>query len=190
MEQEYCFGCMRALSASGEFCAHCGWPRAGRDNGEFALPCGTALHDGKYLVGRVLGQGGFGITYIGLDRALEMRVAIKEYFPVHMASRSGTSASLSWRNSVEDRDRGRKSFVKEARKMAKIRDIPFVVNVLEVFYENETAYIVMDFLEGETLRDFLVRTGVMDAAACIRLLRPVLEALGSAVPALRASFNI
>ena len=178
MTDKLCMGCMRKVK--GEVCPHCGYNAAEDIQPEFTLLPGTQLHAGKYLVGRVLGQGGFGITYVGLDQSLELKVAVKEYFPTSMASRSTGTATLQWHTTAQQRDAGRESFVREARKMAKIHHIPNVVEVRDVFFENDTAYIIMDFLEGETLKDRLARTGPMDEAGCAALLRPVMESLGKA----------
>ena len=175
--KQRCISCMRQLHTADPVCPHCGFNRGKYRQPEFALPPGAQLHAGKYLVGKVLGQGGFGITYVGLDQPLDMKVAVKEYFPTQMASRTGGTSALSWHTSVMDRDSGREGFVREARKMAKIHRIPNVVEVRDVFYENDTAYIVMDFVEGETLKDRLIRTGPMEAEQCIQTLRPVMESL-------------
>ncbi len=109
-------------------------------------------------MGEMLGQGGFGITYIGFDLLLEQKVAIKEYFPMctGMVSRENRS-TVVWSSAMHAgnpgrRQRGFDSFLKEARKMAKLGGIPNVVGVKSVFTQNETAYIVMDFIEGETLK--------------------------------------
>lgn len=175
-----CVWCMQILKEGKTICHKCGHNLAEYEQPEFALLPETQLHAGKYLVGKVLGQGGFGITYVGLDQSLELKVAIKEYFPTGMASRSTGTATLQWRTTSEQHEAGRESFVKEARKMAKIHRIPNVVEVRDVFYENDTAYIVMDFVEGETLKDRLAKTGPMSETDCVALLRPVMEALGKA----------
>lgn len=176
----YCLGCMGELGPDEVVCKRCKFDLSQYKQPERALPLGTILHAGKYLVGRVMGQGGFGITYVGLDRTLELKIAIKEYFPTSLASRTGGTTTLIWHTSEENRENGRESFVKEARKMAKIHGIPSVVEVRDVFYENGTAYIVMDFVEGETLKDRLNESGPMDAEKCTALLQPVMTALAEA----------
>ena len=180
MEKRYCMGCMREIRPGELFCPKCGHKHDEYLQPEFALPTETQLHAGKYIVGKVLGQGGFGITYVGLDQSLELKVAIKEYFPTSMASRSTGSATLQWHTTAEQHEAGRENFVKEARKMARIHQIPSLVEVRDVFYENGTAYIIMDFVEGETLKARVARTGPMDAKECVTLLRPAMEALGEA----------
>ena len=171
---------MHALAAGETVCPECGRPYGSVKAESFALKPGTIL-DGKYLVGEMLGQGGFGITYIGFDLLLEQKIAIKEYFPMStgMVSREGRS-TVVWSDAVMQKsgvEKGFDSFLKEARKMAKLRSIPSVVGVNSVFIQNETAYIVMDFIEGETLLKKLQREGPMDYGTCVTLMTPIMQAL-------------
>ena len=171
---------MHALAAGETFCSECGRPYGSVETEPFALKPGTIL-DGKYLVGEMLGQGGFGITYIGFDLLLEQKVAIKEYYPMStgMVSREN-STTVVWSSAVMQKsgmEKGFDSFLKEARKMAKLGGIPGVVGVKSVFIQNETAYIVMDFIEGETLLKKLQREGPMDYNTCISLMTPIVQAL-------------
>ena len=180
MEIRRCMKCMHALAAGETFCSECGRPYGSVETEPFALKPGTIL-DGKYLVGEMLGQGGFGITYIGFDLLLEQKIAIKEYFPMStgMVSREGRS-TVVWSDAVMQKsgvEKGFDSFLKEARKMAKLRSIPSVVGVNSVFIQNETAYIVMDFIEGETLLKKLQREGPMDYGTCVSLMTPIMQAL-------------
>ena len=171
---------MHALAAGETFCSECGRPYGSVETEPFALKPGTIL-DGKYLVGEMLRQGGFGITYIGFDLLLEQKVAIKEYYPMStgMVSREN-STTVVWSSAVMQKsgmEKGFDSFLKEARKMAKLGGIPGVVGVKSVFIQNETAYIVMDFIEGETLLKKLQRGGPMDYGTCISLMTPIMQAL-------------
>ena len=180
MENRRCMKCMHALAAGETVCPECGRPYGSVKAESFALKPGTIL-DGKYLVGEMLGQGGFGITYIGFDLLLEQKIAIKEYFPMStgMVSREGRS-TVVWSDAVMQKsgvEKGFDSFLKEARKMAKLRSIPSVVGVNSVFIQNETAYIVMDFIEGETLLKKLQREGPMDYGTCVTLMTPIMQAL-------------
>ena len=180
MENRRCMKCMHALAAGETVCPECGRPYGSVKAESFALKPGTIL-DGKYLVGEMLGQGGFGITYIGFDLLLEQKIAIKEYFPMStgMVSREGRS-TVVWSDAVMQKsgvEKGFDSFLKEARKMAKLRSIPSVVGVNSVFIQNETAYIVMDFIEGETLLKKLQREGPMDYGTCVSLMTPIMQAL-------------
>ena len=175
----YCMGCMRKITQNEETCPKCGRQHNQNDQPSYALPLGSSLHDGRFLVGKVIGQGGFGITYIGLDTVLKLRVAIKEYYPARIASRESGSVSVFCHDMTKDTwNRGRESFVAEARNMAAINQIPSVVPVKDVFFQNSTAYIVMDYVEGETLKNRLKRTGVMKWDECKKTLSPIIAALG------------
>ena len=177
MELNKCLGCMEDFR--GYPCPKCSYDPQRETGREYALPLQTILA-GKYLIGRVLGQGGFGITYIGWDIALERKVAVKEYYPNGQANRAPGTRSLSWYTSESAqaaRQAGMEMFLKEARKMAKVEDIPGVVKVRELFRENETAYIVMDFVEGETLKARLKRTGPMPWAQAKAIFRPAIQAM-------------
>lgn len=176
-----CLKCMTPLPEGIQTCPVCGRVYGNWAWESIALRPGTIL-DGKYLVGEMLGRGGFGITYLGFDLLLEQKVAIKEYFPLSagLVTRENGS-TVVWHTTMLEKtctEQGFSSFLKEARKMAKLGGIPGVVGVKSVFIENETAYIVMDYVEGETLQRKLEREGPMDFDTCVRLLTPVIQALG------------
>ena len=180
MEVRRCMKCMHPLTAGETVCPECGRAYGSVNAETFALKPGTIL-EGKYLVGEMLGQGGFGITYIGFDLLLEQKVAIKEYYPMStgMVSRDGHS-TVVWSSAMMGKtgtQKGFDSFLKEARKMAKLGGIPGVVGVKSVFIQNETAYIVMDFIEGETLLKKLQKNGPMDFDSCVKLMTPIMQAL-------------
>ena len=160
-------------------CPHCGYDPGAESAFPYALQPGTILN-GKYVVGTVLGQGGFGITYSGWDLALESKVAIKEYFPSAQVSRTQTSGALQWYNTEAGRtarDSGREMFLKEARKMARVSRIPQVVRVLDLFQQNNTAYIVMDFVEGENLKNRLKKTGPLPWDQARDIFLPAIDAM-------------
>ena len=180
MEVRRCMKCMHPLAVGETVCPECGRAYGSVNAESFALKPGTIL-EGKYLVGEMLGQGGFGITYIGFDLLLEQKVAIKEYYPMStgMVSREGHS-TVVWSSAMMGKtgtQKGFDSFLKEARKMAKLGGIPGVVGVKSVFIQNETAYIVMDFIEGETLLKKLQKNGPMDFDSCVKLMTPIMQAL-------------
>ena len=162
MKLNLCMGCME--NWQGSPCPICGYgPSKGKPL-EYALPPQTILA-GKYLVGRMLGQGGFGITYIGWDIALKRKVAIKEFYPNGLVGRSQNNhTQILWytgRQAEQARKEGMDAFLREARKMTKVSDVSRVVQVKDLFYENGTAYIVMDFVEGLTLKKQIGRCGPM-----------------------------
>lgn len=180
MEIRRCIGCMEDMGDTpGAFCPHCGYNNSdSAPKQPYAMRPNTLLH-GRYLVGRVLGQGGFGITYIGFDMVLNLKVAIKEYFPMGSATREGNSSTLRWNsmNSTEQRQGAYESFLKEARKTAKLDQVSAIVRVRDTFYDNETAYIIMDYVEGTTLKEKMLKEGIMPFSACIKLLTPLMEGL-------------
>ena len=176
--ERICPYCMNILSEETS-CPTCGKDPETYRPASHHFPPGTRLHD-RYLLGRVLGKGGFGITYLGLDTELERRVAVKEYFPTAFVKRE-TSLTLevtcytdAGRTSYE---KGREQFLKEARTMARLENIPEIVRVLDFFQENNTAYIVMEFLEGETLKDRTAQLGRIPSGELLELLRPVMGAM-------------
>ena len=176
--ERICPYCMHILSEETS-CPGCGKkPGAYRPSSHHFAP-GTRLHD-RYLLGRVLGEGGFGITYLGLDTELERRVAVKEYFPTAFVKRetSLTLAVTCYTGAGQSYyEKGREQFLKEARTMAKLENIPEIVRVLDFFQANNTAYIVMEFLEGETLKDRTARLGRIPSGELLELLRPVMGAM-------------
>ena len=178
MQINLCVNCMEEME--GEVCPHCGFCPSQEIQMPNALEWNTILH-GRYLIGRMLGQGGFGITYIGLDLPLNAKVAVKEYFPMEHVSRNCSySNKLRWGTSMASQEqwkRGCENFLKEARQMAKIDAIPEIVRVRDTFTENNTAYIVMDYVKGATLKDAIEAKGPMKMEDCLNMLEPLAMAL-------------
>ena len=179
MQINRCWNCMEDLGER-DCCPNCGFDPEKQENAAFALRPNTILH-GKYLVGNVLGQGGYGITYIGLDLALELKVAIKEYYPAGKAMRNNEKGNaLYWRKSDSPEESWRNGciqFLSEARKMARINSIPEIVSVRDTFEENNTAYIVMDYVPGMTMKEYLKKNGLLTFEECVKLLSPVIDGL-------------
>ena len=151
-ELNYCYNCMTRLESGQTVCPECGHDNTIQQNPESALPEGTMLA-GKYLVGKVLGQGGFGITYLGFDTSLDVKVAVKEYFPAGVGIRTAHSirvTSVSSQEKAEGFRKGCDEFQSEAKRLAQI-DSPNIVKVRDYFRENGTAYIIMNYLDGRTL---------------------------------------
>lgn len=178
----YCFHCMERLKGNDTVCPHCGREKnIGRGNAR-ALPPGTLL-DNKYLTGDVVGEGGFGITYIGLDLNLHLKVAVKEYFPASFASRD-TSAGEDNNIHVINGEagnyyrKGLEDYASEANRLAKFASLPGIVSVLNFFYENNTAYMIMDFVEGITLKEYLRKNNEkLPWRKTLELLHPVILSL-------------
>ena len=140
-----------------------------------ALPPQYRLH--WYVIERVLGQGGFGITYLARDTNLDQPVAIKEYLPVEVATRRTDAIVAARTEDQQERYRwGLERFIREARTLARF-DHPHIVRVLSVFELNSTAYMVMRFEEGETLAALLDRRQALGEADLLRVLLPILDGL-------------
>ncbi len=161
MAKSYCTYCMTPIP-EGKSCPKCGLTEGNYVAASHHLPPGTVLFN-RYLVGRVLGEGGFGITYIGCDLKLELKVAIKEYYPRDRASR--TSSSLNITSQIGNPltyasyERGKQKFLKEAITMAKMEKQKVIVGVKDHFEENNTAYIVMEYIEGTTFSKLTEQRG-------------------------------
>lgn len=180
MDETYCPFCMKPLAVSDTVCPSCGEDLSGYQALSHHLPSGTILQ-GRYLVGRFLGEGGFGITYIGRDLTLQRRVAIKEYFPVASALRD-TTVSLDVTNRYTSQNeafnKGMERFLAEARTMARMDKQHAIVSVRDFFQENNTAYIVMEYVEGITLKELAEsRGGKVSSKELLPMLEPLFEAL-------------
>ena len=140
MESHYCTYCMSPVEP-GKPCPVCGLTEGAYTPLPHHLLPGTILL-GRYLVGRVLGEGGFGITYIGYDLRLELLVAIKEFFPTDQVTRVAQASSCVTQFTgklAESFQQGKARFLHEARTMAKMDKRPEIVSVRDFFEENETA---------------------------------------------------
>jgi len=170
---------MSEIANSDNTCPHC------KKGTKAAVPthhllAGTVL-GGKFLIGSALGEGGFGITYIGRDLNLDIKVAVKEYYPNGYVNRSNTT-SLDVTCSMSDGKKdfflkGRDRFLNEARILAKFSSESGVVSVRDFFEANNTAYIVMEYLDGMDLKEYVRRNGLLSATDAVELVRPVMKAL-------------
>ena len=135
--------------------------------------------NGRYMVGKVLGIGGFGITYLGYDLTLEIKVAIKEYMPSALATRHADQYSVVLTGRVEtDYRYGMERFLDEARILAKLQNTPHIVSVQNYFKENNTAYFVMEYIDGMSLKEYLTSQGdKIPYAQAMTILEPIMEAL-------------
>lgn len=145
-----------------------------------ALPTSTCLKQ-TYLIEDVLGKGGFGITYSGRNKTEDKRVAIKEYFPSGIAFRTEQAdAFFLYPVSSQKADaflRGRQRFLNEAEILKRFQYLGNIVSVYDVFEENNTAYIVMEYIEGITLKQYVKENGCMGFTELLSLMTPVIQAL-------------
>lgn len=155
----------------GVVCERCGHgDAAARDDDALVLDAGTVLQE-RYLIGRPLGKGGFGVTYIARDLKLRARVAVKEYMPRESSSRSRDRLTVRPSRGMDAAAfaDGLTSFLDEARHLAQLRDAPNVVDVYDVFEANGTGYMVMEYLEGVTIEGLLALRGGRSGKEAARL---------------------
>ena len=177
MESQRCMGCMQP-KGSAVVCPHCGY-HPNEERHPVVLPYETALNN-KFLLGKVLGKpGGFGITYLAWDSVLHTTVAIKEYLPRELATRSSNGVTVALINS-KDKEQfiyGLHQFLKEARTLAQFSH-PNVVRAREFFQQNNTAYLVMDYYEGVSLEEFVHRKGgKLSEQRAFNIMLPILDGL-------------
>lgn len=173
-----CLACL-AIGDQSAGCPTCGFDPRCAALSPLHLPPRTILH-GQYLLGRTLGQGGFGITYLGWDLTLDVPVAIKEFLPTDFASRAsgyvhvtpyGADGQLNFESGLD-------AFESEARTLARCVHLDGVVDVWTYFRENGTGYIVMPYIPGQTFREYLkARAAPLAFDEALAVMRPVLIAL-------------
>ena len=174
--EKVCFSCFK--QCSGRFCGHCGY-----EQGTFmkkytlALPEGSVL-SGRFIVGRVLGQGGFGITYVAQDFQTKKLVAIKEFFPDSFVTRTSKVNVVTISDDRrENFEYGKECFLKEAETLSKLSAHPNIVRIYSYFEENNTAYLAMEYLDGESLWDHLRKRGKISWSETRMIVEPVMDAL-------------
>ena len=175
----YCPYCMTAFS-EGRACPACGSDPDSYASAPYQLSAGTILV-GRYLLGKVLGEGGFGITYLAFDLKEGRKVGIKEHFPRDKVRRMDMDATVLDTHMGSDPDafqKGKARFIEEARTLAAVSHIPQIIRVLNCFETNNTAYIVMDYVEGITLTQWVAQRGGKVSA---RELLPMMEGLFKAL---------
>ena len=172
-----CYNCFQEKPGVGP-CPHCGFDLEENEKKfPVALRAGTVLN-GRYIVGRVLGQGGFGITYLALDTQLNAKVAIKEFMPGEIATRQGTTVSVMMDTKSEEFAYGAERFQEEARTLAKFIGNPNIAAVTSYFDENDTSYFVMDYIEGISFKTYIANHGgKISVEETLNVMIPVLRAL-------------
>lgn len=146
---------------------------------EYHLKEGTILDD-RYVIGDVLGEGGFGITYSAINSNNGRRVAVKEYFCREYMTRHtslGDQVTLTGESGRERFASDKERFLKEARTLRDFSGLPGIVKVLDQFEENGTACLVMEYLDGVTLKKYEAEKGRMPAEAAFRMMIPVIRTL-------------
>ena len=173
-----CLGCMEQFGDEFTICPHCGYVVGSVPEEPIHMLPGTILHD-RYIIGKVLGFGGFGVTYVAWDGRLEQKVAIKEYLPGEFSTRMPGQTTVTVFNGekTEQFHGGLKKFVDEAKRLAKFQNESGIVKIFDSFEENKTAYIVMEYLQGETLSEYLKKNGTIPEEQAVEMMRPIMESL-------------
>lgn len=177
-ELRVCPNCLAPLE-EGSVCPRCGFDSATYTVLPHHLVPGSLVKQ-RYQVGRVLGEGGFGITYVGRDTVLNLKVAIKEFYMAGYVNRNHDASDTVFATLGTHRDtfnKNKEKFLSEARVLARFYEEPGIVGVRDFCEENGTAYIIMDFLDGGTLKDYLEHKGRLAPAEAVSLLMPVMRSL-------------
>lgn len=174
-----CENCFSEISS--EPCSVCGFCGQEQISDPTTLASGSVLQ-GRYAVGRVIGKGGFGITYLAYDIKHEEKIAIKEYYPYGIALRSPetTVVSVTSEETADVFKKGAEKFYDEARLVAAFNGNPSIVSVYDFFYENDTVYYTMEYLEGTTLKDYVDKNGVITAGQAVLVAERISSALMTA----------
>ena len=179
--ERVCLNCL-GRKEPGLDCPNCGWSGESLFVSPLFLPPGTVLKE-KYLVGKVLGHGGFGVTYMALDLSLALRVCLKEYFPASLATRSAPQnlyVQVFSGEAGELYDLGLRSFLREAQILARFEDHPGIMSVRDYFEANGTAYMVTSYFNGITLKTYLEQKGgSIPFPLALKILMPVMDSLRS-----------
>ena len=176
-----CWACMEPLEEGQKICPKCQYQNELYYANPRCLKPGTLLNN-RFYVGIVLGEGGFGVTYIGWDTILDMTVAIKEYFPANVASRDCTASLTNDINifggrSEQEYKLGLERYIREARTLSKFHDLHGIVDIRDFFHENNTAYLVMEYLKGPTLEEHIKQYGRMKPEYVFQIMKPVMRSL-------------
>lgn len=174
-----CENCFSEITS--EPCPVCGCSPQDHISDPTVLSSGSVLQ-GRYAVGRVIGKGGFGVTYLAYDIKHDEKIAVKEYYPYGIALRNpeSTIVSVSTEEAADIFKSGAEKFYDEARLVAAFNGNPSIVSVYDFFYENDTVYYTMEYLEGQTLKGLVEKNGIITAAQAVYIAEKVSSALMTA----------
>ena len=174
--KKYCENCF--ADVTGTVCKACGFNSADNAPDPTMLAPGSVLLN-RYVIGRVIGKGGFGITYLAYDALVGKKIAVKEYFPYGIAQRTtgSTDVSVTSEDNTEPFKLGAEKFYNEARLVTRFNGNPNIVSVYDCFYENGTVYIAMEYLRGRTLKEYIRENGVLKAPQALFIAKNICSAL-------------
>lgn len=176
--ERLCMGCMRKYDDQFDICPHCGYAFDTPAKQSYHIPPGSVLKQ-RFIVGKVLGFGGFGVTYVGWDHLMERKVAIKEYLPSEFATRMPTQQKVTVYSGDKEEQfkEGLVKTLEEAKRLAKFEAVPGIVQIYDCFEANGTSYIVMEYLEGMSLKEYLETHGKMPVEQALPVILQVASAM-------------
>ena len=174
-----CMGCMEVYDDTYALCPHCGYIYGTPAKEAYHIQPGSKLKDGRYTVGRVLGFGGFGVTYIGYDEQLLNKVAIKEYLPGEFSTRMPNQQAVTvYTGEREEQfNEGKVKTLDEARRLAKFQNEPNIVHVYDFFEANNTAYIIMEYCDGQSLKEIMAENGPFSVDDALQIVLQVIAGM-------------
>lgn len=175
-KKQFCENCFEKVT--GAVCSACGFNSSDSAPDPSMLAPGSVLLN-RYVIGRVIGKGGFGITYLAYDAMVCKKIAIKEYFPYGLAQRmpGSTNVSAASADSAEAFKLGAEKFYNEAKLVARFNGNPNIVGVYDCFYEKGTVYIAMEYLRGCTLKEYIRDHGTLSAPQALFVAKNIAGAL-------------
>lgn len=173
-----CMGCMKEYDDRFDICPHCGYVFNTPPIQSYHIAPGSVLKQ-RYIVGRVLGFGGFGVTYVGRDYVMDRKVAIKEYLPSEFATRMPTQQKVTVYSGDREEQfkEGLLKTMDEAKRLAKFDSVPGVVQIYDCFEANGTSYIVMEYLDGISLKEYLETRGRMTVEQALKVILQIAAAM-------------
>lgn len=172
--------CMNCFSVKGQYevCPYCGYAEGTPPSQPHYLTPGTILGN-HFILGTSIGVGGFGITYRAYDTTLGVIVAVKEFYPVGLVNRSPGERQVGLLSGEKEKQYQEQisRFLMEAQSIAQFGKAKDIVNVYDFFEENNTAYIIMEYIDGVLLKDYLEKRGKMDVQTALAIIEPIVEAV-------------
>lgn len=175
--KKLCESCFSEMNGA-EICPCCGFNSAEYSPDPMVLPMGTKL-DNKVVIGKVMGKGGFGITYLGYDPRMDKTIAVKEYYPNGISYRvpGSTEVAVADTKSSETFESGAEKFYTEAQMVSQFNGNPNIVSVYDYFRANSTVYLIMEYINGVTLKNYVNRHGTLTDGQALYVMDKIVAAL-------------